>query len=105
MTRTGLAVEDVMEIFGDTFIPSEVTDAVVRRCPRCVWSQLRRVTSHHQTHFLCESCGHCWFLEHGHLRTVNVLACPGCAARVKSDCITLLQEEFPRFGAQTLDVR
>ena len=89
-----------MEIFGESFVPSEVTNTVARQCPRCVWSHLRRVTSHNQTHFLCESCGHCWFLEHGQLHAVNVLACQGCAARTKHDCITLLHDEFPRFGVQ-----
>jgi hypothetical protein len=55
---------------------------------------------HDPTHFLCESCGHCWFLEHGRMHAVNVLACRGCAARAKNDCITLLHDEFARFGAQ-----
>jgi hypothetical protein len=94
-----------MEIFGDTFIPSELTDTLVRRCPRCVWPQLRRVASHDQHHFLCDSCGHCWFLAHGRLRAVNVLACQGCAARTKHDCLTLLQDEFPRFGTQLVESR
>ena len=92
-----------MEIFGDTFIPSELTDAVVYRCPRCVWPQLRRVASLDQDHFLCESCGHCWNFVHGRLRAVDVLACHGCTACAKSDCIALLQEEFPRFVAQVAE--
>jgi hypothetical protein len=92
-----------MEIFGDTFIPSELTDAAVRRCPRCVWPQLRRVRSQDQTHLLCESCGHCWFFQDGHLRAVDVLSCRGCAARTQHDCITLLHDEFPRFGGQLVE--
>jgi hypothetical protein len=88
-----------MEIFGDAFIPVTRTDSV-RRCPRCVWSYLKRVTSSDETHLLCESCGHCWQLKNGGLHAVNVLACRGCAARAQHDCINLLHDEFPRFGAQ-----
>ena len=92
-----------MEVFGEIFIPDSGTGAGGRRCPRCVWSYLRPVTSGDETHFLCESCRHCWQFEHGNLRAVNVLACRGCAARAQHDCIALLHDEFPRFGAQLVE--
>jgi hypothetical protein len=88
-----------MEVFSDTFIPSELTAVLGRRCPRCVWPILRPVGSADQQHLLCSSCGHCWRLSNGQLRPVNVLGCQGCAARAKRDCIAQMQDEFPRFGA------
>jgi hypothetical protein len=89
-----------MEIFDDTFIPPGVGDVwlAARHCPRCVWPYLHPVRSLEQVHLLCESCGHCWRVEHGRLRPVDPLSCHGCAARSKRDCIALLQSEFPRFG-------
>ena len=90
-----------MEVFGDTFVPAGLNDVSrrVQRCPRCVWPYLRPVTSLDQTHWLCSSCGHCWHAEHGRLRPVDPVSCQGCVARAKADCISLLQREFPRFGA------
>jgi hypothetical protein len=90
-----------LEIFDDTFVPSGLGEvwAAGRRCPRCVWPNLQEVRSLGEAHWLCESCGHCWRIEHGRLRAVNPLGCHGCANREKRDCIALLQKEFPRFGA------
>lgn len=87
-----------MEVFDDTFVPPGLAEVMVRRCPRCIWPYLRTVQTVDQTHLLCESCGHCWRLEHGNLRPVNVLACDGCAARTTHECITLMHDEFWRFG-------
>jgi hypothetical protein len=92
-----------MEIFGDTFMPTGLKEVRVRRCPRCVWPVLRPVGSLDQTHLLCESCGHCWHVEHGRLRPVNVLGCHGCAEHSKRDCIALLHDEFPHFSATLPD--
>jgi hypothetical protein len=90
-----------MELFHDSFIPPGLSDVWVnsRRCPRCVWPYLQPVGSLDQAHWLCVSCGHCWHVEHGHLRAVDPITCHGCTARTKQDCIALLQLEFPRFGA------
>ena len=90
-----------MEVFDDTFVPAGLSDTWTagRHCPRCVWPYLRNVRSLDQTHLLCESCGHCWSMEHGRLRAVDPLSCHGCAARNRTDCITLLQQEFPYFAA------
>jgi hypothetical protein len=90
-----------MEVFGDTFVPPGLDHvwARGRHCPRCVWPHLRPVVSADQPRWLCPSCGHCWRVEHGHLRPVDPITCHGCAARSKGDCIRLLQTEFPRFGA------
>jgi hypothetical protein len=90
-----------MEVFSDTFIPPGLSDVWVRahHCPRCVWPYLHPVQSLDQAHWLCSSCGHCWRIEHGRLRPVDPVVCHGCAARTKHDCITLLQCEFPHFGA------
>lgn len=92
-----------MEVFADTFVPAGLHEVLVRRCPRCVWPVLRHVRSFDHWHLLCESCGHCWQVEHGNLRPVNVLGCQGCAARAKATCVTLLREEFPRFGVEPSD--
>ena len=94
-----------MEIFDDTFIPPGLGEvwAGTRRCPRCVWVNLRPVTSHDQAHWRCSSCGRCYHLVHGNLRLVDPVTCHGCAARHKRDCITLLQHEFPHFAAGVLD--
>jgi hypothetical protein len=92
-----------MEVFADSFLPPGPTEAwaPARHCPRCVWPRLRRVDSlDESTHWLCEACGHCWRIEHGRLRPVNVLGCQGCATQAKCECIALLQREFPRFGSQ-----
>jgi hypothetical protein len=93
-----------MEIFDDTFVPVGLSDVEPRRCPRCVWPYLRPVQSRDVTRLLCQSCGHCWNLERGRLRPVDVLACHGCAEHAQSQCIALLQDEFPRFGPSELDV-
>jgi hypothetical protein len=94
-----------MEVFDDTFVPPGLHDVWTRslHCPRCVWPHLHRVPSAHQEHFLCDACGHCWCVEHGHLRQVDPLTCQGCAARSKASCITLMQQEFPQFVASELE--
>ena len=94
-----------MEVFDDTFVPPGLHDVWTRslHCPRCIWPHLHRVHSVDQEHFLCESCGHCWSVEHGHLRLVHPLACHGCAEQSKATCVTLMQREFPRFGVSALE--
>jgi hypothetical protein len=90
-----------MERFDERFIPGGLREfsAGSQRCPRCVWPYLYRVASLDQAHWLCSSCGHCFYLDHGNLRSVDPVTCHGCAARNKHDCVTLLQHEFPHFGA------
>jgi hypothetical protein len=90
-----------MEVFGDTFVPPGLQEVWARsqRCPRCVWPYLGPVVSVDQTRWLCPSCGHCWYIEHGRLRPVDPITCRGCAACARNDCIRLLQRDFPRFGA------
>ena len=90
-----------MEVFDDTFIPPGLSKVWTagRNCPRCVWTHLRPVRSLDESHWLCESCGHCWRVEHGRLRPVDPLGCHGCASRSKRECVALLKGEFPRFGA------
>jgi hypothetical protein len=90
-----------MELFDDTFVPPGLRDvwAGSQHCPRCVWPHLQLVPSVDQAHWLCGSCGHCWYLEHGRLRTVDPIMCRGCPTRAKSDCISLLKRDFPRFTA------
>jgi hypothetical protein len=90
----------VMELFGETFVPGGLRGVLAgtQRCPRCVWPYLHRVASLDQEHWLCSSCGHCFYLDHGKLRGVDSVTCHGCADRDKDDCITLLQHEFPHFG-------
>jgi hypothetical protein len=90
-----------MEVFDDTFIPPGLGEVWTagRHCPRCVWPYLRAVRSLDESHWLCESCGHCWRVEHGRLRPVNPIGCHGCASRPKRECIALLGREFPHFGA------
>jgi hypothetical protein len=92
-----------MELFGDSFIPEGARDAWAgtQRCPRCIWPYLHPVSSVDQAHWLCSSCGRCWHLQHGRFRPVDPITCHGCAARARHDCIMLLQQEFPRFGAGT----
>ena len=90
-----------MEVFDDTFVPPGLTEVWVigRHCPRCVWTRLHPVGSLDQSRLLCESCGHCWRIEHGRLRPVDPLGCHGCTSRPKRDCIERLARETPRFGA------
>ena len=59
-----------MEVFDDTFIPPGLGEMrfAARHCPHCVWPYLRPVHSLDESHWLCESCGHCWYIEHGRLR-------------------------------------
>ena len=89
-----------MELYSDTFIPSELASVWVaaRRCPHCVWPYLFPVRSLDDAHWLCESCGRCWSVEHGHLRRVDPVLCHGCAARCKDDCIEILRRESPPVG-------
>ncbi len=87
-----------MELFGDSFVPSGLALTMRPRCPRCVWTYLRPVSSPDATHFLCESCKHCWHFEHGRLRAVDPVTCHGCAEQSKADCIAVLAGAFPRFG-------
>jgi hypothetical protein len=90
-----------MELFAERFIPGGRRNVLAgtQRCPRCVWPYLYGVASLDKAHWLCSSCGHCFYLEHGKLRGVDSVICHGCAYRNKHDCITLLQREFPQFGA------
>ena len=89
-----------MEVFDDTFIPPGLGEwwFASRKCPVCVGGVLHPVRSFDASHWLCETCGHCWRAEHGHLRRVDPVSCRGCVARSKRECVTLLSSEFPRFG-------
>ncbi len=90
-----------METFDDTFIPQGLDELwfAASACPGCGAAHLRHVGALDQSHWLCESCGRCWRAEHGRLRAVDPLGCHGCGAHDKWECIALLQQEFPRFGA------
>ncbi len=92
-----------MEVFDDTFVPPGLGEVwfATRGCPACLGSALAPVRTLEEAHWLCERCDRCWRVEHGVLRHVDPLACPGCATRPKSECIALLATTFPRFGAGT----
>jgi hypothetical protein len=89
-----------MEVFDDTFVAPGLSKewTAALHCPRCVWPYLQPVRSLDESHLLCESCGHCWRVEHGRLQAVDPVACHGCGARPKRECIDVLRSEFPRFG-------
>ncbi len=84
-----------MEVFDDTFIPPGLSEvwAAGRHCPQCVWPRLHPVGSLGETRLLCESCGHCWRIEHGHLPPVDPHGCHGCHTRAKQDCIRLAERD------------
>jgi hypothetical protein len=90
-----------MEVFDDTFVPPGLGDVwfATRGCPACLGTALLPVRTLDAPHWLCDECGQCWRVEHGLLRQVDPLSCHGCATRPKSECISLLQSAFPRFGA------
>jgi hypothetical protein len=90
-----------MEVFTDSFVPPGLDDVwfATRGCPACLGTSLTRVRALHAPHWLCTSCGRCWRVEHGMLRPVDALSCPGCATRAKSDCIAVFAAHMPRFGA------
>lgn len=96
-----------MELFDDTFVPPGLCDVwfATRGCPACLGTALVPVRTLDEAHWLCDECGHCWRVEHGLLRRVDPLLCRGCATRPKSECISSLQNTFPRFtgGAATDD--
>jgi hypothetical protein len=91
----------VVDVFIDTFVPPGLDDVwfATRACPACLDAPLDRVRTVHEPHWLCTSCGRCWRVEHGLLKSVDVLSCRGCATRPKSVCLGMLQSTFPRFGA------
>jgi len=61
-------------------VPSFSRESIAgRRCPQCVWPYLHAVRSGHQIELRCESCGHCWRVEHGDLRPVDPLLAPRIA--------------------------
>lgn len=90
-----------MEVFDDTFVPPGLGDVwfATRGCPDCLDRPLEHVRSLDASHWLCASCGQCWHVEHGLLRSVDPLTCHGCAARRKSECIALWAWPFPNSGA------
>ena len=69
-----------------------------RHCPQCVWPYLHAVRSGHQTQLRCESCGHCWRIEHGDLRPVDPLVPPRTATEqlVAPDRSTAREGDSPR---------
>jgi hypothetical protein len=90
-----------MELFSDTFLPAGLGDLWfgTHRCPACgSTSSLQYVRSDDRSRWLCRSCGRCWQPVHGSLRRVDALACRGCTARAKSQCLLLMATEFPTFG-------
>jgi len=89
-----------VDVFGETLVPAALREVWLagRCCPRCSAAQLRPVCSLNESHGLCESCGHCWRVEHGQLRPVDPLSCQGCATRSKQICLTVLQDTCPQFG-------
>jgi hypothetical protein len=93
----------LMEVLDDTFIPPGLSDVgfATRVCPACLAKPLIPVRSRDEAHWLCESCGRCWRVEHGLLRPIDPRSCHGCATRPKSECIEVLQRTLLRFGAGT----
>jgi hypothetical protein len=89
-----------MEVFADTFVPPGLSEmwGAGRHCPRCVWPYLHPVRSLDQPRLLCESCGHCWRVEHGRLEPVDPLLCQGCATRPKRECMALARDEAAAVG-------
>ena len=63
----------VMEVLNDTLIPPGLGEEwfAGRHCPRCIWPYLRPAPSLGEAHWLCESCGHCWHIDHDRLRPVK----------------------------------
>lgn len=90
-----------MELFDDTFVPRGLGDAwfATRGCPDCLDRPLGQVRALDASHWLCATCGRCWRVEHGLLRSVDPLTCRGCATRRKSDCIAMWRTTYPRFDA------
>ena len=62
-----------MEVFTDTFVPTELADWWFRSqpCPACSAESLRPVANLGATQWLCASCGRCWLPTHGYLRAVD----------------------------------
>jgi hypothetical protein len=69
-----------------------------RHCPQCVWPYLHAVWSGHQTQLRCESCGHCWRVEHGDLRPVDPPLAPRIATEQSAapDRSTTREGDTPR---------
>jgi hypothetical protein len=92
-----------MDVFGDTFIPSGLGDAwfATRGCPDCLDRPLEQVRSLDESHWLCATCGQCWRVEHGLLRSADPLTCRGCTGRRKSDCVAMWRSTFPQFDTSS----
>jgi hypothetical protein len=89
-----------MEIFDDSFVPTGLATVWFsnRRCAACAGT-IEPVRTVGEPHYLCESCGRCYRVEHGRMRPVDPVGCHGCATKSKRECIALLVSTFPRFGA------
>jgi len=88
----------LMEVFSDTFVPTELGDWWFRSqpCPACKSDALRPVANLGPTQWLCVSCGRCWNPVHGHLNAVDPWTCAGCATKDRRACIALAQRD-PRW--------
>ena len=86
-----------MEVFNDTFVPTELADWWFRSqpCPACAAESLRPVANLGATQWLCASCGRCWLPTHGYLRAVDPWTCSGCATRDRCECIARTQPDLP----------
>ncbi len=92
-----------MELFDDTFLPLGIGEAwfATRGCPDCLDHPLERVHTLDEAHWLCATCGTCWRVEHGLLRSVDPLTCRGCGSRNKSECIGTWRGALPGFDDGT----
>jgi hypothetical protein len=88
-----------MEIFNDTFVPTGLVDVWFsnRTCAACAGT-IEPVHTLGEPHYLCQSCGRCYRVEHVRFRPVDPVGCRGCADKSKRECIALLASTFPRFG-------
>ena len=85
-----------MEVFSDTFVPTELADWWFRSqpCPECAVRALRPVANLGATQWLCADCGRCWLPTHGYLQAVDPWSCAGCATRDRCDCIARSQRDL-----------
>ena len=87
-----------MEVFADTFVPTEVGEWWFRSqpCPGCDNHTLHPVANLSPPRWLCSTCGRCWTPLHGGLTRVDPWTCSGCATGDRHECIIRLQRDTPQ---------
>lgn len=76
--------------------------ALARSCPVCL-GFLETVMAGRDVHWRCAECGRCWDLTNTRLHRVDPIGCSGCGGDCRDTCMTVLQQEFPRFGPDDLE--